>query len=1612
MIVYLNENVWRNTIGRAAMTALLLSLGLPVVACDNFGRGSDGSGSGDSGGKGAVPCQGDSDCQQGWKCKQVADSGKFCAPKKWSASDDDPAECDPAPERCNGTDDDCDGQTDEGFLENCDDDDACNGTEKCAKGECVNGQPPNCDDGQWCTADSCEAATGCVHEPAPENTTCSDGDACTGCALPAGVVKLYALSAAANCPEKDAVGCNALWMPGFFDGVSKHVVRFTFAPGAQLLWMIDGSATITAQAEVYHLGDGPGVLGQKWNVAMTLAYRGQGAAGEGGGGPKLDDGWVVPKAVSDTWHYFDITAASMAEVGGMGKVALTQKPANSVFPFQLGKGANGKTLALSSSAWLDWVKTTPEGQLKGHGDINVDVEPKPPTDCDVCVTGQCKAGKVLTCDDANPCTIDACAQGQCVHTETTFGPCDDGIACTSDDQCVEGKCIGKKKKVALCDDDNPCTYDDCKNGVGCVHDNVQGACDDGDVCTKGDHCKAGNCTSGTAVQCGDDNPCTLDGCDPAFGCAYGLADKACDDGDACTSGDACKGGKCKGGKATGCDDGNPCTQDGCDGLMGCYHLQQADGPCDDGNACTSGDLCTKGVCKPGPLVECGDTNPCTLDQCDYKAGCQNPPQNGAACDDGSACSAGDACAGGLCKGGNDVVCSDDNVCTKDLCDAAKGCVFVPISGQGCSDDDACTAGDSCMDGACVVGKPLNCNDSNVCTADQCDAKAGCKHLFLDGANCHDGTDCTGLDLCKGGACKSGAPVVCNDNNPCTADTCDSDKGCLYSNLDGTGCSDGTVCTVGDVCKLGKCSGGQAIVCNDNNICTQDGCDAKSGCVTIDYVGKPCDDGDACTAADSCKGGKCQGTAPVKCNDGNPCTIDTCNAQGGCVAKNGDGIGCDDGNPCTQADKCKGGSCAAGAPKLCDDGNACTADLCDPKAGCTAKPADGKACEDGDKCTTGDNCKAGKCAPGQGNACDDGNPCTKDGCDIVKGCTHGPIDGGACNDGSACTIGDNCKSGLCVGPKPIVCDDGSDCTSDFCDAKGGCFFPPNDGIKCDDGDACSGDSMCKGGKCAGFKWTVCDDGNPCTADACDKAKGSVASPADGKSCNDGDACSLDDACLAGACKGKTKALCNDSNPCTSDGCDPANGCWAKPVSSAAGSVTLYSDGKTLANGAPAVATWNQHKSWTVNIAGATWIWTSYHVTNPVGESVVTFVRNFDVPLGATGFAGSLVVGADNSYVCTLNGAVVGQDATEFNYFESSKDTWQLGGALKAGQNTLQCIVKNWAMPGGNSLSNPAGLLYRLDANWNQVVPCDDGSACTTGDVCKEGKCTGGVSKVCNDNNPCTTDSCDAKTGTCAFSGGVGAPCNDSNACTGACLPAGVSKQWQVAMADTNPNVGWAGGGHAIHLPGFCAGAFVRMTFDADARFDISTDGSKGHMHGHATIFQGGGGCNVGDKWFADVWFNYRGKGVAGQGAGGPKKELKDGYQPKALTDTWLYFDMIPGQATLTRVGNPNDVASLTQAPAGSMYPFQIGIGANGKSLNFGASSWFHYTHKAPGGVWSGQGDFNLDLHWLDPAATCDQCTNGKCQGAPVSCDDKNPFTIDSCTPQGGCKHTPTNVCQAG
>ncbi len=582
-----------------------------------------------------------------------------------------------------------------------------------------------------------------------------------------------------------------------------------------------------------------------------------------------------------------------------------------------------------------------------------------------------------------------------------------------------------------------------------------------------------------------------------------------------------------------CDDGSECTYDNC--VSGACQYPPKTGLCSDSSLCTNGDFCSDGFCK-GLAVACDDKNPCSADSCDPKVGCVFVPASGAGCNDNNVCTSGDTCAGGLCLPGDASVCDDANPCTTDSCSKLTGCVFGPNS-LGCDDGDPCTFGDSCALSACKGGKASACSDGNPCTDDGCDPKLGCT-FKANQAVCSDGNDCSEGDKCQDAVCAPGPTKVCDDSNPCTNDVCDPKKGCIGP-PNAASCQDGNPCTENDACKVGQCAPGSPKVCDDGNPCTKDLCDAAKGCTSLSTA-DACDDGNVCTENDGCKNGNCAAGKFKLCEDGNPCTTDGCDPGTGCTTT-GNTLPCSDGNTCTEDDVCKASKCSPGTAKVCNDGNPCSDDKCDPQLGCGQVPNKAQ-CDDGNSCTVGDSCNGGKCVPLGTKGCDDSNGCTSDACDPGLGCLF-IANNLPCNDGNLCTDQDACKATKCAPGTPKVCDDGNPCTDDTCDPLFGCLQNPNK-IKCNDGNTCTTGDICTGGTCVNTGLVACDDKNPCTNDFCEAIAGCGAG-ANTLACSDGNPCTENDLCKNGLCSAGKAVTCNDGNSCTDDTCDPATGCKFSP-----------------------------------------------------------------------------------------------------------------------------------------------------------------------------------------------------------------------------------------------------------------------------------------------------------------------------------------------------------------------------------------------------------------------------------------------------------------------------------
>ena len=439
-------------------------------------------------------------------------------------------------------------------------------------------------------------------------------------------------------------------------------------------------------------------------------------------------------------------------------------------------------------------------------------------------------------------------------------------------------------------------------------------------------------------------------------------------------------------------------------------------------------------------MNCDDGNPCSDDSC-LGGECTHFPLLGSACDDGNECTTDDICdSASNCKGDGNVLCEDDNSCTVDTCINESGCVFtVMADGSDCTDGNACTTGDACQSGGCVGIETPCPSDDNPCTVSGgCDDKTGecLSQSVPEGTTCSDGNECTGDDQCTEGECAGGEPLICDDENPCTDDLCNPKNGCEF-NMNDSFCDDGDLCTSNDGCSLGQCDG-STVSCDDGNDCTNDGCDPLSGC-TYTHVALPCEDGNLCTVNDVCSGGQCASGESKNCDDGNVCSTEYCSLETGeCLFEYNESA-CDDGIDCASDDTCLNGNCQ-GEAFSCDDGIDCTIDSCDDDGSCVHEPDDGL-------CDSGTLCATDLCIPNIGCVVEAGPDC----------CGNGDVEGDEECDDENDVDGDGC-SALCLWEDtPSFCGDGvvegnEECDDENNDAGDGC----SPSCLWETADACNGD----------------------------------------------------------------------------------------------------------------------------------------------------------------------------------------------------------------------------------------------------------------------------------------------------------------------------------------------------------------------------------------------------------------------------------------------------------------------------------------------------------------------------------------------------------------------------
>jgi len=249
-------------------------------------------------------------------------------------------------------------------------------------------------------------------------------------------------------------------------------------------------------------------------------------------------------------------------------------------------------------------------------------------------------------------------------------------------------------------------------------------------------------------------------------------------------------------------------------------------------------------------------------------------------------------------------------------------------------------------------------------------------------------------------------------------------------------------------------------------------------------------------------------------------------------------------------------------------------------------------------------------------------------------------------------------------------------------------------------------------------------------------------------------------------------------------------------------------------------------------------------------------------------------------------------------------------------------------------------------------CLDGNACTIGDHCQSGKCTG-TPIECDDQNPCTDDKCDG-TGGCVFENND-ADCGAENLCV-------VGKKC---------------------VEGQCSGGVEMLCGDDNPCTTDSCDPALGCLQEVNNVScTDSDSCTVGD-------YCSQGKCVPGTPA-----SCDDG--DPCTNDVCLPG---PGCAHEPLAGACDDGNACT----------------SGDHCEGGKCVWTTLTACDDGNDCTddacdpSQGCVSkLNKKPCDDGNLCttsDYCHLGQCAGGqPLSCDDKNPCTDDSCEPKTGCQHT--------
>lgn len=659
-----------------------------------------------------------------------------------------------------------------------------------------------------------------------------------------------------------------------------------------------------------------------------------------------------------------------------------------------------------------------------------------------------------------------------------------------------------------------------------------------------------------------------------------------------------------------------------------------------------------------------------------------------------------------------------------------GAMMMPDGGV-CASDAECDDGYTCTVDTCAGGICMRTISTTVCTDDG---------LFCNGGSACSPTSAS-ADAVTG--CAATPPPDCTDGSTCTNDSCDEVTDSCSNVPNDAMCDDGLFCTGLEHCAPGTtgadadgCVSGAAPSCDDGFDCTTDACDAASDACVSSPVHASCDDGLVCDGVEQCAPGAAgadgrgcvDGTMP-SCDDGAACTMDVCSeSAGGCTHVGSDAL-CSDGLYCDGVERCAPGAgadvrgCVAGVSIGCaDDGFACTTEACDETTmGCTSMP-DSSSCGTGTVCTAASGDPASGCTPG-------------------RTCTTAAD----CDDSNVCNGAEACVSGICRAGTNLACADSVSCTTDSCDPIAGCRHVASDAI-CDDHLVCNGNETCDVALgCRPGVAPICNDGISCTADSCSEAAAGCVHTTNDAVCSNGTFCDGAERCVAGlGCQAGAPPSCSDGISCTTDACSAASDACTHTAVDALCSNAQYCDG--------------------VETCSAT-----------------------------LGCRPGMPVNCNDGLACSDDTCVEATDSCNHSY------------------NAANC--------GAGQVCTATGCATGQACTAATASVCNDGQFCNGVETCSSttsvpGTCQPGTAVDCNDGMTCTTDVCSNAMSSCTYAAwdrdmdgfpdatcaGLGNDCNDLDpnvhpGMTETCD--GVDRN-----CDGDPNNGLDGTGEACNTPSDC------------------------------------------------------------------------------------------------------------------------------------------------------------------------------------------------------------------